>query len=107
MPDNRYEHAASGDMLHLDIKKLGRFKRPGHRVTGDRRKTPKRGPGWEYVHVAIDENSRIAFASIHPDETACQPRLSTSNQPDRPSREQPTGFTQLVSDPEAGDVDHR
>ena len=69
-PDNRYEHAAPGDMLHLDIKKLGRFRRPGHRVTGDRRNTPKRGPGWEYVHVAIDDHSRIGFASIHPDETA-------------------------------------
>lgn len=77
-PDNRYEHAAPGDMLHLDIKKLGRFKRPGHRVTGDRRNTPKRGPGWEYVHVAIDDHSRVAFASIHPDETSrsvCQALL--------------------------------
>lgn len=77
-PDNRYEHPSPGDMLHLDIKKLGRFKRPGHRVTGDRRNTPKRGPGWEYVHVAIDDHSRIAFASIHPDETggsACQALL--------------------------------
>ena len=77
-PDNRYEHAAPGDLLHLDIKKLGRFRRPGHRVTGDRRKTPKHGPGWEYVHVAIDDHSRIAFASIHPDETrrsACQALL--------------------------------
>ena len=69
-PDNRYEHDAPGDLLHLDIKKLGRFKRPGHRVTGSRRNTPKRGPGWEYVHIAIDDHSRIAFGSIHPDETA-------------------------------------
>lgn len=68
-PDNRYEHDAPGDLLHLDIKKLGRFKRPGHRVTGDRRNTPKKGPGWEYVHVAIDDHSRIAFGSIHPDES--------------------------------------
>jgi len=77
-PDNRYEHEAPGDMLHLDIKKLGRFRRPGHRVTGDRRNTPKRGPGWEFVHVAIDDHSRVAFASIHPDETgrsACQALL--------------------------------
>ncbi len=69
-PDNRYEHQAPGDLLHLDIKKLGRFKRPGHRVTGCRKKTPKHGPGWEYVHVAIDDHSRIAFGSIHADETA-------------------------------------
>lgn len=77
-PDNRYEHDAPGDLLHLDIKKLGRFKRPGHRVTGSRLNTPKRGPGWEYVHVAIDDHSRVAFGSIHPDETgrsACQALL--------------------------------
>jgi len=76
-PDNRYEHDAPGDMLHLDIKKLGRFRRPGHRVTGDRRQDSP-GAGWEYVHVAIDDHSRIAFASIHPDETgksACQALL--------------------------------
>jgi transposase InsO family protein len=79
-PQNRYEHAAPGDLLHLDIKKLGRFKRPGHRVTGDRRNTPQRGPGWEYVHVAIDDHSRVAVAFIHPDETAsstCHALLST------------------------------
>lgn len=69
-PPNRYEHAAPGDLLHLDIKKLGRFRRPGHRVTGNRRNTPKRGPGWEYVHVAIDDHSRVAFGSMHADETA-------------------------------------
>lgn len=77
-PDNRYEHDAPGDLLHLDIKKLGRFRRPGHRVTGNRRNTPKRGPGWEYVHVAIDDHSRIAFGSIYPNETsrsACQALL--------------------------------
>ena len=68
-PDNRYEYEAPGDMLHLDIKRLGRFRRPGHRVTGYRHKD-RPGVGWEYVHVAIDDHSRIAFASIHPDETA-------------------------------------
>ena len=74
-PTNRYEHAAPGDLLHLDIKKLGRFRRPGHRVTGDRGNTPKRGPGWEYVHIAIDDHSRVAFGSIHADEkgiSACK-----------------------------------
>lgn len=69
-PANRYEYAAPGELLHLDIKKLGRFQRPGHRVTGDRRNTPKRGPGWEYVHIAIDDHSRVAFGSIHADEKA-------------------------------------
>jgi transposase InsO family protein len=64
----RYEHAAPGDLLHLDIKKLGRIVRPSHRVTGDRRDTAG-GAGWEYVHVAIDDHSRIAFSAIYPDET--------------------------------------
>lgn len=78
--DNRYEHEAPGDMLHLDIKKLGRFRRPGHRVTGNRRNTPKNGPGWEYVHVAIDDHSRIGFATVQADETAvsaCKALLAT------------------------------
>ncbi|MAV31747.1 MAG: IS481 family transposase [Cycloclasticus sp.] len=76
-PNNRYEHEAPGDLLHLDIKKLGRFERPGHRVTGDRQQN-SRGAGWEYVHIAIDDHSRIAFGSIHPDErakSACQALL--------------------------------
>lgn len=67
-PENRYEHEAPGDLLHLDIKRLGCFQRPGHRVTGDRQQA-SRGAGWEYVHIAIDDHSRIAFGSIHPDET--------------------------------------
>lgn len=76
-PDNRYEHEAPGELLHLDIKKLGRFERPGHRVTGDRR-LDSPGAGWEYVHIAIDDHSRIAFGAIHPDEagkSACQALL--------------------------------
>lgn len=78
-PDNRYEHEAPGDLLHLDIKKLGRFERPGHRVTGNR-KPNSRGAGWEYVHIAIDDHSRVAFGTIHPDETgrsACRALLQT------------------------------
>jgi transposase InsO family protein len=67
-PVQRYEHAAAGDLLHLDIKKLGRIVRPSHRVTGDRRDSVD-GAGWEYVHVAIDDHSRIAFSAIYPDET--------------------------------------
>lgn len=66
---NRYEHPNPGDMLHLDIKKLGRFRRPGHRVTGDRTQSSD-GAGWEYVHVAIDDNSRVAFSCIQKDERA-------------------------------------
>jgi transposase InsO family protein len=63
----RYEHARPGDLLHLDIKKLGRITRPSHRVTGNRRDSVD-GSGWEFVHVAIDDHSRIAFSAIYPDE---------------------------------------
>ena len=63
----RYEHAAPGDLLHLDIKKLGRIVRPSHRVTGNRRDSVD-GAGWEHVHVAIDDHSRIAFSAVLPDE---------------------------------------
>ena len=56
-------------MIHIDIKKLGRFERAGHRVTGDAaRQCRSRGAGWEFVHVAIDDHSRIAFSQIMPDE---------------------------------------
>lgn len=53
----RYEYANPGDLLHLDIKKLGRFWKPGHRVTSDRQQCSD-GAGWEFVHVAIDDASR-------------------------------------------------
>lgn len=69
-PANRYEHRQCGDLLHLDIKQLGRFTRPGHRVTGDRQQGRSKGAGWDYVHVAIDDHSRVACAEIRPDETA-------------------------------------
>ncbi|HKC71047.1 MAG TPA: IS481 family transposase [Terriglobales bacterium] len=62
-PPRRYEHSCPGDLLHLDIKKLGRFGRVGHRIHGDRRKHLPNG-GWEYVHVAIDDHSRIAFSQV-------------------------------------------
>ena len=63
----RYEHAAPGDLLHLDIKKLGRFSAVGARIHGDMSRRT-RGLGWEYVHIAIDDHSRIAFAQILPRE---------------------------------------
>ena len=70
-PVRRYEHARPGDMIHLDIKKLGRFDLPGHRATGGRAgQSRSRGIGWEYVHVAIDDHSRLSFTQIHPDEKA-------------------------------------
>ena len=68
-PIQRYEHAAPGDLLHLDIKKLGRFGAVGHRIHGDLTRR-SRGAGWDFVHVAIDDHSRIAFAQIYPDEKA-------------------------------------
>lgn len=68
-PVIRYEHERPGDLVHLDIKKLGRFERAGHRVTGDRR-INTRHAGWEAMHVAIDDHSRVTYAEILPDETA-------------------------------------
>jgi transposase InsO family protein len=76
-PIVRYQFDRPGELLHLDIKKLGRFWKPGHRVTGNRQQASE-GAGWEYVHVAIDDHSRVAFTCIHPDETgrsACQALL--------------------------------
>ncbi len=68
-PIRRYERDTPGELLHIDIKKLGRFERPGHRVTGDRTAhSNSRGVGWEYVHVCIDDASRVAFVQILPDE---------------------------------------
>lgn len=67
-PARRYQRQQPGELIHFDIKKLARIERPSHRVTGNRRDLCK-GAGWEYVHVAIDDASRIAFARIMPDET--------------------------------------
>ncbi|MGH9548708.1 MAG: IS481 family transposase, partial [Terriglobales bacterium] len=66
-PVVRYEHPTPGDLLHLDIKKLGRFGCVGHRIHGDRKRHVK-GVGWEYVHVAIDDHSRIAFSQVLPNQ---------------------------------------
>lgn len=63
----RYEHRRPGDLVHLDVKKLGRIERPGHRVNGDRN-TRTRGAGWEYVHVAIDDATRVAYVELLRDE---------------------------------------
>jgi transposase InsO family protein len=67
-PVQRYERAKAGEILHLDIKKLGRFQRPGHRATGSRLGNRNDGAGWEFVHVAIDDATRLAYAEILPDE---------------------------------------
>jgi transposase InsO family protein len=68
-PIRRYERATPGEIVHIDIKKLGKFNRIGHRVTGERTGQSKsRGIGWEYVHLAIDDHSRLAYSEILPDE---------------------------------------
>jgi transposase InsO family protein len=67
-PVRRYQRDNPGDLIHIDIKKLGRFERVGHRMTGDRRKGESRGAGCEFVHVCIDDASRLAFSQILPDE---------------------------------------
>jgi transposase InsO family protein len=73
-PPNRYEHARPGGLLHLDIKKLGRILSPGHRVVGHRRSQKKVGPkrlgaaGWEFVHVCVDDATRLAYAEVLGDE---------------------------------------
>ena len=66
----RYERASPGELVHVDIKKLGRIIRPGHRVTGDRSSQAKGKAGWQYLYVAIDDYSRLGFACVHDDETA-------------------------------------
>lgn len=81
-PPNRYERRTPGELVHIDIKKLGRIVVPGHAVTGNRRQraastrvgSPTGRPvgvaGWEFVHVAVDDHSRLAYAEVLPDETA-------------------------------------
>jgi transposase InsO family protein len=63
----RYERARPGELLHLDVKKLGRILSVGHRITGERIETHRKA-GWEFVHVAIDDNSRVAYSQVLPDE---------------------------------------
>ena len=64
-PPRRYQRERPGELIHIDIKKLGKFNRIGHRITGDRTgQSNTRGVGWEFVHVAIDDASRIAFSRV-------------------------------------------
>jgi transposase InsO family protein len=69
VPVQRYEHPHPGDLLHLDTKILARIAKPGPRLTGNPR-DETRGAGWEMLHVAIDDHSRIAFTQLHPNERA-------------------------------------
>lgn len=66
----RYEKDDPGDMIHIDTKKLGRIDGIGHRITGNRKgQSNKRGTGWEVLHLAIDDHSRLAYSEVLPDET--------------------------------------
>lgn len=69
-PPNRYCRRHPGELVHVDVKKLGRFTRPGHRVTGARTGHRNRGAGWEAVHVCVDDTSRLAYVEVLADERA-------------------------------------
>jgi transposase InsO family protein len=62
-PAHRYEWPHAGDLVHLDIKRLGRFARVGHRMHGDRTRRT-RHVGWEYVHVAVDDATRLGYVEV-------------------------------------------
>jgi transposase InsO family protein len=66
----RYERSRPGELVHVDCKKLGRIVQPGHRVTGDRSRRARGAAGWQHLYVAIDDHSRLGFATIYPDERA-------------------------------------
>lgn len=63
LPVIRYERSRPGELVHLDTKKLGRIGRIGHRIHGDRRRRAE-GVGWEFLHVCVDDASRIAYAEV-------------------------------------------
>jgi transposase InsO family protein len=68
LPARRYERQRPGELIHLDTKKLGRIVRVGHRITGCRTGQGSRGAGWEALHVAIDDATRLAYTEVLPDE---------------------------------------
>lgn len=67
-PPNRYCRRHPGELIHVDVKKLGRFDKPGHRVTGRQPGVSTYRAGWEFCHVAIDDTSRLAYVEILDDE---------------------------------------
>jgi transposase InsO family protein len=80
-PAERYERAVAGELIHIDVKKLGRITLPGHRVTGRRKQRSRRttytpdgrrigDAGWEFVHIAIDDATRLAYAEVLSNEKA-------------------------------------
>ncbi len=66
-PANRYERSRPGELVHIDVKKLVKINGAGHRVTGNRRGSAK-GIGWEYVHVCVDDATRLAYVEVLADE---------------------------------------
>lgn len=86
-PILRYEREKPGELIHIDSKKLGKIDGIGHRITGDRHgQSSKRGIGWEALHVAIDDASRLAYTEIMPDETATHKRQGGALHPDLVAR---------------------
>jgi Homeodomain-like domain len=85
-PVVRYEHKRPGDLIHFDIKRLARIVKPGHRVHGDRTRRTT-GAGYEYLHIAIDDHSRISFAAILADQMrSIEAEINRRrNEPMRPS----------------------
>ena len=69
-PANRYEWPCPGDLLHMDVSEYVRFRRPGHRRTGDRRSQDNVPDGVDHVHAIVDDHTRLAYAEIHPDARA-------------------------------------
>lgn len=70
-PPNRYCRRHPGELIHVDVKKLGRFSRPGHRITGRRPGTYSGGGlGWDAVHIAVDDTTRLAYVEVLNDEKA-------------------------------------
>jgi transposase InsO family protein len=69
-PPNRYCRRHAGELIHVDVKKLGRFTRPGHRVKGRGPGRSNRGAGWEAVHVCVDDATRLAYVEVLPNELA-------------------------------------
>jgi transposase InsO family protein len=69
-PPNRYCRRHAGELVHVDVKKLGRFHRPGKRVLGEGPGRRNRGDGWEAIHVCVDDATRLAYVEVLPDERA-------------------------------------
>ena len=68
LPVQRYEWERPGDLIHIDVKTLARFREAGHRITGDRQQGRSNGVGYDKVHVAVDDPTRLAYAEVLADE---------------------------------------